>query len=554
MQLTINERLLRIMIYLASAALLVWCIANAFKFPIYSDETAYKLFLERFFINGGFKQSVTPYCNEGFLVRPPTALIPAAVAWSLISNLGIGFLSYRLIPILCWMSILTALFIHGRRHADQSFWPLMLLVTLGPSLYGLVILRPEIVLLAIAALMYVVGSSLCKQKKAIPICLVSGFLTLLFSFAVYMHPKAVYLAPALIAVFIFGAQNLQSRGMRFTFLGIYTVSTIVIAVSAIHLHQLQYLTCAAYPSLTETMKGQAVNPLELLTDPVHFFMKCKEAFSAGLWEKTAQQLSYSSSYEVSFLPGSVINTYLSLRMIRFLIVGFLLLIFIMTLFKIVYQIAAQKCSGMRNEYVLLLLVSVGLIGPFFLNLTKHFYDVSLLVGAIAVMASLAWSLPFHRQYKRLHPVCRMSSPYVFPCALILMGLFAADLNARVFTAGIDAGYEGPSISIHKIIDRKDIREKIDQAFLAHGISHEESLIVDDFTYDLVKTRPVLYPITYLSVNEEIARDLPNNVKSFGLHYGITRCSYLVSFQTSVNLVVLQVFSNAHPDLCMFRIL
>lgn len=43
------------------ALLLLAITLVASLLPIYPDEVAYKIFLERYFINGGFKQTVTPY-------------------------------------------------------------------------------------------------------------------------------------------------------------------------------------------------------------------------------------------------------------------------------------------------------------------------------------------------------------------------------------------------------------------------------------------------------------------------------------------------------------
>ena len=126
---------------------LVITIYSASHLPIYSDEVAYKIFLERYFLNGGFKQSVTPYCAEGFLVNPAIPLRPAAVLWSLIGYFGEDWISYRILPLLSLMIIISTLIYNGLKNNVGTAWPSILLIGIGPAIYGLVIFRPEIFIL-----------------------------------------------------------------------------------------------------------------------------------------------------------------------------------------------------------------------------------------------------------------------------------------------------------------------------------------------------------------------------------------------------------------------
>ncbi len=86
--------------------ILLWGLSSALQLPIYPDEVAYRIFLERFFINGGFKQSVTPYCTEGFMVAPPCITSPLICIMGGIKLISRGVL---VIP-LCSLPLLVCYF------------------------------------------------------------------------------------------------------------------------------------------------------------------------------------------------------------------------------------------------------------------------------------------------------------------------------------------------------------------------------------------------------------------------------------------------------------
>ena len=135
-------------------SLFLWGLLTAIHIPLYIDEPTISTFWERTIINGGFRQNYYPNCDQSFLMQPPLLLMPAAATLSILGYFGENYYMYRIIPILGWFAILSFLYANGRRHQDQSFWPFLLILLVGPTLYSLVILRPEIFILTFSVLLY----------------------------------------------------------------------------------------------------------------------------------------------------------------------------------------------------------------------------------------------------------------------------------------------------------------------------------------------------------------------------------------------------------------
>src|ERR1035437_5353409 len=162
-------RLGEVILLLSILVFLVLVICQARLLPIYPDEVAYKIFLERFFLNGEVKQSLTPYCMEGFRAHVPFPLLPAAVAWSALQTLGIGGMSFRLVPLVALGGTIGLLVLNGLRRGDAGIWRPLLLLGLGPALYGLVILRPEILVIFTGVVLFFVnraqiGRASCRER------------------------------------------------------------------------------------------------------------------------------------------------------------------------------------------------------------------------------------------------------------------------------------------------------------------------------------------------------------------------------------------------------
>jgi hypothetical protein len=163
----------------------------ALSLPIYPDEVAYRILLERYFQTGGYKQSLLPYCIEGFQVTPPHLLKLSAIFWSFLGQINTAF-EYRIVPIITLALTLGSLFWFASRNYLRAAPWYLLLFMLGVPVYALVIIRPEIFILFSFAILAISGLFIAKHGNSHPNAnlLVAVGVSLLFILVSYIHPKA----------------------------------------------------------------------------------------------------------------------------------------------------------------------------------------------------------------------------------------------------------------------------------------------------------------------------------------------------------------------------
>jgi hypothetical protein len=71
---------------LAVMVLLLAAFALTLASSTNADQVSFKMFLERFFITGGYRQGIIASCGDGFLVAPPVILLPAAALWAFLPH------------------------------------------------------------------------------------------------------------------------------------------------------------------------------------------------------------------------------------------------------------------------------------------------------------------------------------------------------------------------------------------------------------------------------------------------------------------------------------
>ncbi len=424
------------------------------------------------------------------------------------------------------------------------------MILLGPTIYSLILLRPEIVILTVAILIYFWGSKINSHSN-FSIIFGGLLVTFAYSLALYMHPKSVYLAPALTCAQILRAQGLNSKTAQLCFMGISFILCGSLVFSAIGMHKLQLLSCTAYPSLQETMTNQAVNLLQVFNNSQLFFAKLHEAFSPGLWASTLEKVSYWYKYDADYLPGTKYDLEL-LRTLQYVIGTILMVFLLVTLIILLRIIFTKKGTHTFWTAILLALVCMGLTFPIVMNLRHHFYDVSFLTGSIIIITCLAWPLctrNFNTSYK-----FSLKLVYILiSSGIIFLGVFGLTM-LKDFDEKFHLGYEGPSIAIGKLHTQKDIASFIGKSLEDKGISHQAPLVIDDLTYDFVMNYPHIHPITYLFVNQDVARDMPAIIKKNNIHYGVTRCSSSQLLKLIPTFIILETVKfQAIDDICIFSI-
>jgi hypothetical protein len=523
--------------------------------PIYSDEVAYKIFLERFFINGGFKQSVTPFCDN-FLMRPGVVLLPAAWFWSIISWLGSDWFSYRLAPYVGLGIIFTVLIRTNIRRGHNSFWPLLLLVTMGPALYGYILLRPEIIITALCVVLYALFEVMLKTRHQRVLYLLGCAVLLIYSLAAYVHPKALYLIAVVITIFITTSLSISKLPLRFVYLSFFLFGAGLITSTALQLHVPMFLQCKSLPEIERTietvMGEQAVNPLDLAQNPQKFIENMGTALGYSSWQKTAARLTYQRVHQGALYPPKQQLSWLDVM------ADMGILIVLSTLFfSIIFQLRACFLHIQepleKRRLIVVASVAASLLVPFLFNLTKHFYEESFLLGSLMIISVLLWSFdvrqqfPYHKYLKNL-----------FPLGMLAVSLLCIVCSYNDFTRPLVQGYEGSSISYKTDMDQlgRNIRHTLEAA----SVPSEAHLVVDDLTYDAVRQYPVVLPITYLLIVQKTPGAMRLFMDKYQARYGITSCYNLnrlfakeVPVDTLAVVDYTPVSEGIPPGICLFKL-
>lgn len=526
---------------IAFAVLLAIAI-SALKLPIYPDEVAYKIFLERFFLNGGLKQSVTPYCGRGFLQEPSVVLVPAAATWALVERLGIDWQSYRILPAAAFCMCITLLSLNSLRQDSGLPWPALLLSAIGPTIYGLIIFRPEIFLLFGGLTIFFLLRRLVAELHPLTRVTLSIAAVFIYSLLAYLHPKSLYLLPLMAIGSIFSSRRMRAVPARITYLLFLAISVTWVSGSAINLHKAQFMECPEVPDIEQRMKVQAVNLMSVFSDTEAFVATLRQAASKDLLDKTISQLSFKASYESNYLPPrtDVTDGQDKLNDVNLAIVAIALLS------AVLGPVLCRRALPWP-ENVLITSLAMAYFIPIALNLTRHWYDVSFLAGALMITNALYF--PHFRSMVSRSPAASVAwSATNF--VILIAAISTAFVIDRDFSGKFGQGYSGPGILLE--VDRKLVKLSVDQLLTRNGLTNEGSIIVDDLTYDALKSRRIVVPITYLGVvgDDPIAtRTVRRSLARYGVRYGVARCMFLADLARPFGFQLIDSVENV----CLFSV-
>jgi hypothetical protein len=509
-------RLGELILLLSFLVLLVLLISQACLLPIYPDEVAYKIFLERFFLNGEVKQSVTPFCMEGFRAHVPLPLLPAAVAWSALQTLGIQWMSFRLVPLVALGGTIGLLVLNSLRCGDAGIWRPLLLLGLGPALYGLVILRPEILVIFAGVVLFFVNRTLASQHRAGAVTALILLNAAIFCAIAYVHPKALYLTPLVLLGMIFGCLNLATALQRWGLLAVGFMLMVGLVSSALSLHRLQFLDCPDVPAIQDILRKQSVNLLTAFSDPEQFSDTLQAALSSETWSNTIEKLQFQADYEVNYLPANE-----QFDGMANWVNGLILIIFAVALAYIVLKIL---CVGMRRswaerrELALICALAAAFLFPAVANLTRHWYETSFLVGAIAVIAALLY--PIKISEKPFGPALLIANG-IAGTALAIGAVMTFLVIRTHLSEPLKTGFAGTSAFVKA--DPGDVSRVVASTVAKYGIDPRQAIIVDDMTYGPLRSHPIVVPITYLGHAISRLDVLATSLRKISAHVSLTAC-------------------------------
>lgn len=488
--------------------------------PIYPDEIIFKIFNERYFLSHGLRQTMMPYCASGFLLPPPNIFLPAAISWSTLSLLGTGLLSYRFLPIACLILIFMTLYFLDRSNKNNSL-TYALLITLGPTAYGISILRAEVFLLTSTIFLYALAIRFLQKIQKSEAIILMCFVFLLSSMIIFIHPKSIYLIPIAFSTMVIGA-IFNFKGLSRSLLIIFcTLLFGALALEAIQMYQSQLTNCQPASYMNSFLKAQAINLFDIFNDYTQFQDGVSRAFSIEIWQRVISQLTFKETYDIGFLPSAK-TTYL-VKFINISIIGIFLLS--------VTRLYSKVCCGLIKpnthihlaKYVLLATSLFCYDFLFLTNLTKNFYDVALFVCSQSLIMGLISQISADETNSQEVNKFLKIFDYGLSIALILIAAISLTLNIMFFSKPLLNGYRGPSISDEKT--KNSIILTMPKFLAENKIDSLEPIIVDDLTYDALKEHPITIPITYLLLNDPIKIAAVSALKQYKVKYGVTLCSY-----------------------------
>lgn len=533
---------------LLALILLIWSIFSALKLPIYPDEVAYKIFIERFFYNGGYKQSVTPYCTAGFLVRPNLVLLPASAFGALLTLLGGDWWSYRVTPFLLLVLILALVVTYSNIQSGKTPWPALLVLTITPCIYGLIILRPEIFILFGGLVIYLAAFKLLDEKiSQTKIWITSFVIAFLFSFLVFLHPKSLYLAPITALFYLYALNAIRNKSVKIFYFLLFVALIFQISISAIELHRVQFLTCTEVPKIQLGMNLQSINLLSLFGDPAHFFKTISQIFNIDFLERALSQFTFKKNFDIDYLP-SIEKNNLFILVINVLNISIILALIVGIFFA---SLIGWLFMPLR-KYLLLVALTFGFFTPYFLNLSKNWYENSFFLGAVAIIFALYYPFLVQIPFSKITKIRLYYLKLILSTLLIFSSIGTAILIDYKFSKKFREGYSGPGISIY--FKRDSIGESTRYLLSHNSIKSQNGFIVDDLTYDSLKTAKVIIPVTYLSLVGEWPIIVNQSLASQKVHYGLTRCVALTSLNPDLQWTTIESFHDpySNEEICLFQ--
>ncbi len=512
----------------------------ALRLPIYPDEVAFRILLERFFQSGGYKTSLTPYCVEGFQVVPPHLTKLSAIAWSLLGQIN-SAIAYRLFPSTLLVLSLGSLYWYVRRHyKGTNPWFLVLFVP-GVSIYALVILRPEIFIATSMVILAISGLSVARIDNSNPgnLLLISVIVTVLFILVSYVHPKALYLVlPTLITLGLVFEKVIHSP-IRVACVTMLVFSVILTTYDSIHIHSLGYVSCKSFPEIQNKMTSMGVNILGVFDNLSNFISDLSIANDKMRYDRTLSQLIFRSDYDSAVLPN-VPASFLLIKVVNFMIkVAALATFAYVTFITILNAIKLIRKRRIEREFLVYLGIGAVAACQFYLNSTKNWYDISLSIFSLGILAFIGSNIS---QLNTETPSTKVIdiTANMLQWAIAFAALFSLGINYQFIYSEFVHGYVGPGISTQMPLSQ--IERFIQTQFKYDYEDNSRPIITDDLTYHPFRAHAKIYPVTYLllNANQRALQPNANNepasvidvVLNGGRLTGITRCNLWSVFDST----------------------
>lgn len=542
-----QSRVLELIVF----ALLLFCLlSNIYMvsfLPLYPDEVAYRILLERSVINSGYKQSLTPYCSTGFMVQVPLIFKPISLLWSNLTYITSNA-TYRFAPsTVLLISVIIPCFLKGFR-SKLWVYPFLFVFLLGSSIWALDILRPEAFLILMVSILGYVACDYMNMNGMRRVCLVFVVI-FVYWILVYTHPKVIYyLLPVvfILAALVFSNDYNLIKALLY-FLTCFFV--LYLTFAAYEIHTQGFLNCDEFSNVSKIMGQQSVNLISLFENPLQFIEGVLNANRVSVLLYSFNNIVFRSIDPINVLPPIQLSPVYtnSLNGIVFVTLCFVALLALKLLFK--YTKFALKSNINQIQIVVFISLYISIFLPFVLNLNKHWYDSALFVSLFGVATYYLIFTSLNNLTEVINPILKMR---LLSWLLVFVVLISTIANFFFYYLPIRNGFDG--IGIGYKFNYSIMKTELDKELL--GIDFDGRIIVDDATYSYFKDVRLVYPVTYLMLHaaqypDSIAKGLSNYST-----FGVTRCTLMQHFGKFVGVEFkkrIAIDSDLNNDLCIWHI-
>jgi hypothetical protein len=500
----------------AGALLLLSFVAlSAWYFmPIYPDEIAFRLQLGRYIQDRGVVYGLYPLCASNIKETPLIFVIPAWIlSWF---DLSLSPAEIRVFP---FVIVLAAVFLavwHSIRGVNPKAALVATTAFIGVAGSGLAVARYEYI--QVLNILCCLGVFHFLALPFLRTCLRYGlFVLLLISslLSMYAHVQGLLFIPLTLYL----AYHLLRPGLgKPTAASFVVILLILMAQATIRFH---HTTCAGYPEIEAFWAQMTFS----MSESVNW-----TGWLSAKFDKYSLSFLYKENYAVNYLPGidfregwkqnmlAVINqsihTILLVNLL--LVVAFTIAILISAVKQYLPQRACVAPTRPdHSQAIALVLIVLPVIFLFIYDFAQNFYRSFFLNLVIAIVLSL---LLARARLARVRPLANL---YFYLCGAAVVASWL--INVWWFTSRLHAGYEGPSISHSR--DWNSIRRDVNALAKDCGMDLSKGRIVlDDMTYDSLKSYPRLYAATYMGLSAGIIKtNMGVVIEKVHPNYVIARC-------------------------------
>lgn len=522
---------------LSLAALAAW-----YFMPIYPDEIALRLQTGRHIQDQGVIQGLYALCTSNIRETPLLFVIPAWIlSWL---DLTLSPVDVRALP---FVTVLTAVLLavwFAVRQVSPNAAMVATTAFIGVAGSGLVMARHEYVQIlnivcCLCAFHYLESTSPRPSLRY-------GLFVLLLAsslLSIYVHIQGLLFLP--LTLYLAYSIVIPSLGKPYSAL-LMVILLVFITLITIRSH---FLICVGYPEIEQLWVDRVFRLDELESIKLTDWLAIK-------FDKYLVSFQYTENYAINYLPGinggdgwqqkflATLNQSIQIILLANLLLSAFLAVGVaisaVKQYQVRYQLTATSLKtglGCHRAFALGLL-TLPVIFLFFYDNAQNFYRSFFLNFLIAILLAQSLSLV------SLHRVRILANLYFGACLAVVIASLI--VNVWWFTNRLRAGYEGPSIALSR--DWNGINRDVEVLVKACNIDVRKGRIVlDDMTYDSLKRSPILYPITYLSLQADVAKiDMNEVISRVRPNYALARCGSMQG--TNVG------FSRQSGELCCLNFL